>query len=182
MSADCSPPVTIESLQKLIESFNKNNVDYYLIGGFALLAHGYERATTDIDIIVPATVESGEKIIRSLLVLKDKAAKDIDPQWFSDDGSENFGTIRVADEVVVDIMFNACGETFESLKQHEETIVVNNSFSVRTINLEGLLKTKQSMRDKDQPDRLILMRAIEEIKKGAKISPTKACLMILRAN
>ncbi len=31
---------------------------------------------------------------------------------------------------------------------------------IRTINLEGLLRTKQTMRDKDMVDRLILERAL----------------------
>ena len=37
---------------------------------------------------------------------------------------------------------------------------------VRTLNLEGLLKTKQTSRDKDRLDRLILERALDASKKG----------------
>ena len=37
---------------------------------------------------------------------------------------------------------------------------------VRTLNLEGLLKTKQSSRDKDRLDRLILERALDAGKNG----------------
>ena len=37
---------------------------------------------------------------------------------------------------------------------------------VRTLSVEGLLKTKQSSRDKDRLDRLILERAVNESKKG----------------
>ncbi len=39
------------------------------------------------------------------------------------------------------------------------------SIPVRTLNLEGLLKTKQTSRDKDKLDRVILERALEELKK-----------------
>jgi len=37
---------------------------------------------------------------------------------------------------------------------------------VRTLNLEGLLKTKQTSRDKDKLDRLILERALGAGKDG----------------
>lgn len=35
---------------------------------------------------------------------------------------------------------------------------------VRTLNLEGLLKTKQSARGKDAADRAVLERAIEKLR------------------
>ena len=59
---------------------NREGVDYLLIGGYALVAHGYHRATTAIDFLVPATRKAGEQIKKSLLVLPDQAAKDIDPE------------------------------------------------------------------------------------------------------
>lgn len=134
---------------------NQKGVDYLLIGGYALFAHGYHRATTDIDVLVSATHESGEKVKEALMVLPDQAAKDIDPAWFEE--GEN---IRVADAFVVDIMLNACGETYETLKQFAETVDLDG-LPIRTINLEGLLRTKQTMRDKDVADRIILERALE---------------------
>lgn len=87
-----SRPASLEDLKILVSSLNKNHVDYLLIGGYALFAHGYHRATTDIDLLVPATREAGEKIRQALMVLPDQAAKDIDPAWF-----EEGGNIRVAD-------------------------------------------------------------------------------------
>jgi glucose-1-phosphate thymidylyltransferase short form len=138
-----SRPATLEDLKALIASLNAQAVDYLLIGGYALFAHGYHRATTDIDVLVPATQEAGIKIRSALMVLPDQAAKDIDPAWF--DEGEN---IRVADAFVVDIMLNACGETYETLKQYAETVDLDG-VPVRTINLEGLLLTKQTKREKD---------------------------------
>lgn len=150
-----SRPATLEDLKALIQSLNQQGADYLLIGGYALFAHGYHRATTDIDVLVPATLAAGEKIKEALMVLPDQAAKDIDPAWFKE--GEN---IRVADAFVVDIMFNACGETYETLKQYAETVDLDG-VSIRTINLKGLLLTKQTRRDKDVADRIILERALE---------------------
>jgi hypothetical protein len=57
-------------------------------------------------------------------------------------------------------MLNACGETYETLKKYAETVDLEG-IPVRTINLEGLLRTKQTMRDKDVADRIVLERALE---------------------
>ena len=152
-----SRPASLEDLKTLISSLNKNHVDYLLIGGYALFAHGYHRATTDIDVLVPATRDAGDKIRQALMVLPDQAAKDIDPAWFEE--GEN---IRVADAFVVDIMLNAAGETYETLKQFAEMLDLDG-IPVRTINLEGLLRTKQTMRDKDMADRIVLERALEAL-------------------
>jgi predicted nucleotidyltransferase len=148
-------PATIDDLKTVIRSLNENQVDYFLIGGYALFAHGYYRATTDIDILVPPTGEQAKRVIKALLVLPEKASGQIDPAWFGEGE-----TIRVADEFVVDLLFNACGETNETLARYAE-IVDLDGIPVRTLSLEGLLLTKQSVRDKDVMDRMVLQRAIK---------------------
>jgi predicted nucleotidyltransferase len=159
---DYCRPATIEDLKILINSLNKQGVDYLLIGGYALFAHGYHRATTDIDVLVPASRVAGEKLKQALMVLPDQAAKDIEPIWL-----EEGEKIRVADAFVVDIMLNACGETYETLKQYAETVDLDG-IPVRTINLQGLLLTKQTTRDKDVSDRLILERALQAFQEQKK--------------
>lgn len=152
-------PASLDDLKALIGALNRQGADYLLIGGYALFAHGYHRATVDIDVLVPANKWAGEKVKRALMALPDQAAKDIDPAWFEE--GEN---IRVADAFVVDIMLNACGETYETLKQYAETINLGG-LPVRTLNLEGLLRTKQTLRDKDISDRIVLEQALAELRK-----------------
>jgi predicted nucleotidyltransferase len=141
-------PALLEDLKSLVRSLNQQGVEYLLIGGYALFAHGYHRATTDIDILVPATQESGEKVKAALMVLPDQAAKDLEPDWFTE--GEN---IRIADAFLVDVM------------QYSVTVDLEG-IPVRTVNLEGLLRTKQTMRDKDVSDRHILERAISTFKEN----------------
>jgi predicted nucleotidyltransferase len=150
-----SRPATLEDLKLLLRSLNDHSVEYLLIGGYALAAHGYQRATTDIDVVVPATAEAGQRVKDALMVLPDRAAKDIRPDWF--EAGEN---IRVADAFIVDIMLNANGQTYDTLRQYSETIDLDG-IPVKTINLEGLLLTKQTMRDKDVSDRVIIERPLE---------------------
>lgn len=152
-----SRPATLNDLKKIIRSLNEHNAEYILIGGYALFSHGYHRATEDIDLLVPARAGASKKIIDALLVLADKESANLDPAWF--DEGEN---IRLADEVVVDLIFKTCGETFETLKPHVETVELDG-IPVHTLTLTGLLKTKQSARDKDVMDRLVLEKALQAL-------------------
>ncbi len=158
-------PATLADLKKLVGLFNDARIDYLLIGGYALFAHGYQRATTDIDFIFPARKEVGVLVKQALMSLPDKVAAEIDPAWFEE--GEN---IRVADQFLVDIMFNACGQTYETLRPLSQTTEIDG-IEIKTVSLEGLLLTKQTVREKDVQDRLILERALIEL---GKISDTKA--------
>ena len=153
-------PASVDDLKLLLRALNENGVDYLLIGGYALYALGYQRGTTDIDVLLRPTREQGERVKQALLLLPDKVSEALMPGWFPEGE-----TIRVADAFVVDLMFNAGGETYESLQPHAVSIDFDG-VTVRTLNLEGLLKTKQTSRDKDKLDRVVLERALEELKKG----------------
>jgi len=155
-----SRPATLEDLKTLLRALDAHGAKYLLVGGYALAAHGYQRATTDIDIVVPAAREPGERLISALMVLPDGAARDIEPEWFEE--GEN---IRVADAFVVDILFSANGQTYEMLSDYAQTIELDG-IPVRTVSLEGLLLTKQTMREQDFGDRLILERALEMLRKA----------------
>lgn len=148
-------PASVADLKLLLKALDAHGVDYLLIGGYALYALGYQRGTVDIDVVLRPTVEQGEKVKQALLLLPDGVAKDMDPAWFPEGG-----TIRVADAFVVDLMFNACGESYDSLQPYAVTIDFDG-VPLRTVNLEGLLRTKQSSREKDHMDRLILERALQ---------------------
>lgn len=74
--AEFSRPATLNDLKTLVRALNDQQTDYLLIGGYALLAHGFQRATVDIDLLLPANRATGERTRQALLVLPDKAAGD----------------------------------------------------------------------------------------------------------
>lgn len=151
---DRSRPATLQDLKRLAGALNDAGAEYLLIGGYALLAHGYPRATVDIDLLVPQRRAAAEAVRRGLLVLSDRSANEIRPEWF-----EEGEGIRVADEIVVDLLFKTCGETFESLATFVQVIDLDG-VPIRTVSLEGLLRTKQSARDRDVQDRAVIERAL----------------------
>ena len=147
-------PATLDDLKALVRALNEKDAPYLLVGGYALALHGYQRATTDIDVLVPPDEAAAHKVIPALLVMPEGAAADIDPAWFVE--GEN---IRVNDAYTVDLLFSAAGQTYEALQPYAE-VVEFDGIPIRTVNLQGLLLTKQTVRDKDQIDRRVLERAI----------------------
>ena len=89
------------------------------------------------------------------MVRPDQAAKDIEPSGFEE--GEN---IRAADAFVVDIMLNAKGHTYETLRRYAQVVDLDG-ISVRTLSLEGFLRTKQTLREKDVADRIVTERALD---------------------
>ncbi len=155
---DEARPATIEDLKRLLVALHDNAADYLLVGGYALAAHGYRRATTDIDLLVPATAEGGARLKQALLALPDRVAEQIDPGWFTE--GEN---IRVADAFVVDLLLSANGHSYDALLAHEQRLDLDG-VPVRTVDLEGLLLTKQTPREQDVADRLVIERALTALR------------------
>ncbi len=52
--------------RNLLALFNKNNVDYVIVGGYALAFHGVPRYTGDLDILVKADGENAARILAAL--------------------------------------------------------------------------------------------------------------------
>jgi hypothetical protein len=67
-------------------------------------AAGYLRRTMDIDLIVATDLENEARVYRALEILPDRAVKQLQPGEVS-----QYVVVRVADEVVVDLMKSASG-------------------------------------------------------------------------
>ena len=55
--------------EKILTSFNNNNVEYLIVGGIAVTLYGADRTTKDLDIWVKTTDENLEKIKASFIGL-----------------------------------------------------------------------------------------------------------------
>jgi hypothetical protein len=150
---------TPDPLLRLLARFREEGVEYVLVGGQAVRLNGYLRATEDIDVLVKATRANGEKIIRALNFLP--SSVELEPQWFVPDPDGQVENIRIADELLLDLLLAANGHTYESVLQHVREIEVEG-VSIRVLNIDGLLKTKTDYREKDILDKQVL----ERIRKG----------------
>jgi hypothetical protein len=75
-----------------------------------------------------------------------------------------YAVIRVADEIVVDLMSSACGVRFDDSASEIETHVVDG-VPIPFASASLLLRTKQTHRDKDGQDRLYLEHRVAEQKR-----------------
>lgn len=148
-------------LLDLLRRFQQEGVAYVLVGGHAVRLNGFNRNTEDIDILLPSSLENGRKVIRALSFLP--SSTELDPGWFAPPADEP-ENIRVADELLIDLLFAANGQTYESLAPHVRTIEVDG-VQIRTLDIEGLLKTKTDYRDKDRIDREALMRLRDQLQR-----------------
>ena len=144
-----------DPLLKLLARFRDEGVEYVLVGGQAVRLNGYLRATEDIDVLVRATRINGERIIRALNFLA--SSRDLHSEWFVPDPDGQVENIRVADDLLVDLLFVANGETYESVQTYVREIEIEGT-PVKVLNIEGLLKTKTDFREKDLLDKQVLIR------------------------
>lgn len=52
---------------ELCKSFNAHDVEYLLVGGQAVIAHGYPRLTKDMDLWVRPEVDNGRRVLSALI-------------------------------------------------------------------------------------------------------------------
>jgi hypothetical protein len=54
-----------DDFRDFIQALNNNNVEYLLVGGYAVILHGYRRVTGDMDVWVNRTKENYSRLIRA---------------------------------------------------------------------------------------------------------------------
>jgi len=121
-----------------------------LIGGFAVIAHGGARTTKDIDLLIDASPENVARVKQALRILEDKAVDDV-----ADDDVARYSVVRVADEIVVDLMARACGVDYQSAAADVEAIDIGG-VEIPIASLATLIRTKNTARPSDASDRRYL--------------------------
>jgi hypothetical protein len=142
-------------LLRICAALNAAGAQYVVIGGMAMVAHGFNRGTEDINLLVDRSIDNIRKLRAALAILPDNAVADL-----ADSDIETYGVVRVADEVVVDLMGRACDIDFQQAVVDIEWRTIDG-VRIPFASPALLLKTKQTLREKDQIDRLFLHRLID---------------------
>lgn len=156
-------PATWDDVRMLATYLAEAGVEYALVGGYAIAAHGFSRFSEDIDILVDPSPDNARRWIAALSKLPDHAAAELaaEPDVFSRD---KLYAIRVNDEFTVDVMPSIAGLSWAEMKPHVTQLDIEG-ITVRVLDLHGLLKTKQGVRPKDQMDAAVLRAAIERLRR-----------------
>lgn len=147
------------ALAKVLADFD---VEYVVIGGAAMALHGFARMTKDIDLLLPIDPANNARLLRALASMPENAAalSQLRPEWMD----KGHSTALEA-EIFIDLLYVAASRSFEELRKHTQTVIFNG-IPVVTLDVDGMLKTKQTTRESDLPDRLKLERlknAIREL-------------------
>ena len=145
-----------EDVVRICRALNEAGARYVLIGGFAVIAHGAGRFTKDIDLLIDDSPENVARVKRALAVLADNAAAAV-----ADDDVRRHVVVRVADEVIVDLMGRACGLDYAQVASDAETLE-RGGVPVRVASPKTLILTKNTTRPADAIDRAFLEGVIRE--------------------
>lgn len=148
-----------EDLIALCRSLNEQGVKYILIGGFAVVLHGFVRGTKDIDLLLDVSSSNIRKLKKAMAALPDNAIALI-----KDDEVEKYSVVRIADEFVVDLMAKACGIDYENAAKEIEFKEVEG-VKIPIPKKELLIRMKNTFRDSDKMDVRFLKIQLEEEKK-----------------
>ena len=140
-------PPTIDDIRRICRALDEAGARYVLIGGFAVILHGGLRTTKDIDLLVDPEPANVERLKRALSVLEDGAAREIEA-----DDLQKYMVVRVADEVLVDLLAAACGVTWSEARASALRMDVEGT-PVIVADVETLIRTKMTVRPSDAADR-----------------------------
>lgn len=153
---------TIDDVALISSALNDAGARYVLIGGFAVIIHGSGRTTKDIDLLIDPSPENMVRIKQALSILPDNAIAEVD-----DGDVEKYQVVRVADEVVIDLLAKACGITYEDAVADAEEVKIGAA-QIPVASKETLIRTKQTIRPSDHNDCQYLELRIEAAGKPRK--------------
>ncbi|HRH36223.1 MAG TPA: nucleotidyltransferase [Catalimonadaceae bacterium] len=134
--------------KEFIQLLNLHEIEYLVVGGYALAFHGRPRFTGDIDFWIAVSAENGKRFMQ---VLKDFGFADL--LLTADDFTEEDVVVQFGYEPNrIDILTSVTGLNFDSC--FERSVKANlDGLLVNFIHLEDLKKNKASTgRKKDLDD------------------------------
>ena len=146
---------TLDDLVMLCKHLNDAGVRYVIIGGFAVIHHGHVRGTGDIDLLIDSSRENVESIKEALLYLPDQAVREVRPHDLAE-----YTVVRIADEIVIDLVERACDVTYEMAQNHIEYDTIRG-VQVPYLEVPLLIQTKLGVRPQDIQDRTFLEHLLE---------------------
>jgi hypothetical protein len=153
-----------EDVKDLIRAFNRNEVDYLIIGGFAFGVYAQPRATKDLDLFIRSDARNSAAVFKALAEygapLHNLTVKDL-----QDAGT---GLQIGVPPNRIDILQKIDGVTFEEAWRARVQAVIEGDTPTFVISREHLIQNKlASGRARDLFD-------IQEIRKAAKYAPKQA--------
>ncbi len=160
-----------QSFESVVRALNEGGVPFILVGGMAVIAHGYGRSTQDLDLVVrlvPAAVRAAFAALGALgylprvpVTAEQLADESQRNRWIAEKGMTvlNFHSDRHAHSPV-DVFV---AEPFDFQTEYDSAMIVQVApgVPVRVLRLETLLKMK---REAGRPQDLADIRELEALR------------------
>ena len=144
------PNIFNEDFRDFIDALNKHQVEYLLVGGYAVILNGYRRTTGDMDIWVKVTKENHQKLVNAYLSFG-LPTVDISEENFLNNNEIEVFTYGIP-PVSIDVMKVLKGCNFEEAYQLSN-IYNEDGLQIRFIHIDTLIQAKKaSGRFKDLDD------------------------------
>ncbi len=145
-----------QDFQDFIESLNKAAVEYILVGGYAVILHGYIRSTADMDVWVNKTSDNYQRLKKAFNLF---GAPIFSEEDFLGNQFDVWGIGMEPNRI--EVLNKIKGIKFSEAYPLCKTFIQNN-IEVKYIHLNHLIQVKEAAgRFKDKAD-------IEELKKRNK--------------
>jgi hypothetical protein len=132
----------------MLSCLKDEKVDFLIVGAYALAAHGFPRATGDLDIWVRKDPENAHRVIRALRRFGAPATQLSSEDFTSTDLIVQFGV----EPCRIDLLTGISGIEFEEAWQNRVSIEIDN-LEIFILSKKDLLTNKMATgRDKDQGD------------------------------
>jgi hypothetical protein len=153
-----------KEIVRICEALNNEDVKYVVVGGCAVILHGYYRTTHDIDLLVDPSLENIRKLKKALKTLfKSEEISEI-----RDVDIGRYAVVRFApesEEIVMDLIGRIGRIDFETAIQDIEEIELEGT-KIPVCGLSTLIETKRGIRPKDKEDLLFLKGKKEYLKRS----------------
>lgn len=153
----------------LAQALHAHGVEYAVIGGIAMALHGFPRATKDIDLLLPVVPDNNARLLQALASIPEShgVLQELKQEWLD----QGFSTAADG-EICIDLLFVAAGHDFNELRPHIQTVFFDG-IPITTLDVDGLLLTKQTTRDTDIPDRLRLRQLRDALRAAGTPPPER---------
>jgi hypothetical protein len=149
---------------RICNAFNRYEVKYVVIGGFAVIMHGLPRTTEDIDLFIEGSDENIKRLKTALKALYD----DPSIEEITSKDIEEYAVIRYGtpNDFYIDFIARLGDEiSFEDVWKDVVFFEIDKT-EIPVCGLEMLIKMKKTVRDRDLRDlRFLLKKANEQKKK-----------------
>lgn len=139
-----------DDFRDFIQALNNHDVEYILVGGYAVILHGYRRVTGDLDIWVNRTNENYKKIVAAFHEFGLSTFDMTEQNFLDTDTADVFSYGRPP--VSIDIITKLKGVSFKDALAHAQ-IFNEDGLMIRFIHLDNLIEAKKAAgRHKDLDD------------------------------